>query len=160
MSPTLVYGHSSLSLYGLYTLFDLPLQYTYLLLALRRFVLDLRACAHPREIVTDVTVARTCESVAQLRKSRIPGSEPSGVHSVDSFWKFSPLSYGGMRFRGFCSPSAFENRGSSPDCGSETSFLFPFIVLNEERTTELSFQANWGANKRHDATGSGACRLF
>jgi hypothetical protein len=40
-----------------------------------------------------------------------------------SFWKFSPLSYGGMKFRGFCSPSAFENGGSSPDCRSETHFL-------------------------------------
>jgi hypothetical protein len=49
---------------------------------LRRFVLELRACAHSRESVTDVTDARTCETDAQLRKSQIPGSEPRKAHHL------------------------------------------------------------------------------
>ena len=74
--PMLVYGHSSLSLYGLCTLFDLPLQYAYF-------------------------------------------SSRFNPPLFPSFWKFSPLSYSEMRFRGFCSTNTFENRGSSPHCGSE-----------------------------------------
>ena len=117
--PMLVYGHSSLSLYGLCTLFDLPLQYAYF-------------------------------------------SSRFNPPLFPSFWKFSPLSYSEMRFRGFCSTNTFENRGSSPHCGSETSFLYilPLIDLSkEEGTTELPFQADRGAKKPHN-TGSGACRLF
>ena len=98
-----MYGHLSLSLYSLYTLFDLPLQYAGFLLA--------------------------------FRSSTLP-----------SFWKFSPLSYSGMRLRGFCSPSAFVNGGSSPDCGSETSFLhFPSSISQTRREPQSYLSRRTGA---------------
>ena len=48
---------------------------------LRQFVLDLHACVHPWEIVTDVTVARTCEN------REIPRPEPSSVHQCWVYFK-------------------------------------------------------------------------
>jgi len=66
-----------------------------------------------------------------------------------------------MRLRGFCS-QCIRKRRVLPKLWFGNQFpTFPFIDLsNEEGTAELPFQADWGANKPYDATGSGACRLF